>query len=879
MKKVSTLLFSLVILMIGTASLQAQQSFRNPLNGKFDNVATQQASANTTISQRSPQVTFFEEGFESGDFNTNGWVLTDGDGDGNQWIVSNSFTPHSGSYTAGSNSWLSTAGPLTPDNWLATKAIDLSSAAGTVLLDFWVRAQDQVWPNEHYGVFASTSGSTPADFTGANGANLYEETVVISNDAQNNLYVKRTVDLSAYAGGTVYIAFRHFDCSDWFVLDLDDIIVYESNTSDVGITGVVAPSNVENCTLSSEEPVTVTIFNYGGAAQTGFDVSYSLNGESVTETFTETIAPASSANFTFAQNAQFGALGYFQMDFNVSLDGDIDPSNNDFTYNISNTDAEIVIDVTTDSNGGQAWELLSSTGEVIATHSSYQWNITETTKVCVIGDDCYRFNWYGGASNQVAVYYNGELINDNTATGDYTLYSVGGSCLPVNAIFMYHNIQDYAVVGDASFGGTFLNTGSEDLTSFDVQYTVNGVASNVETITGVNTPQGQTYDFVHPTPYNFASIGEYNIDIAITNLNGSFTPEDNVLSTVVNVLSYKPTTRILGEEATGTWCGWCTRGHVYMELMEVTYPDTWVGIAVHNADPMVISNYDQGIGTFIAGYPSGLVNRYNFGGAYDVDPSLFEVAYGLLINRVVPAEITIQNVEFDAGSREVQYTVNANFAGDVAKAFNMNAIILENDVTGTSTGYDQVNYYSGGASGPMGGYEDLGNPVPASQMVYQNVARALIGGWNGMSGIISNPTSDGTDYSYTFNYTVPAGEDTDNLILVGYVSDATTGEIINVNKVSLKTAVTVKEIKSLVDFNVYPNPSSDQFNIELNFDGKQQVSIYVTDNMGRLVNTLEENTTVDYYSNKLDMSAYGTGVYFLNVRSATGINVMKMVKL
>ena len=115
--------------------------------------------------------------------------------------------------------------------------------------------------------------------------------------------------------------------------------------------------------------------------------------------------------------------------------------------------------------------------------------------------------------------------------------------------------------------------------------------------------------------------------------------------------------------------------------------------------------------------------------------------------------------------------------------------------------------------------------------------------------------------------------------MVGYVSDATTGEIINVNKVSLKTAVTVKEIKSLVDFNVYPNPSSDQFNIELNFDGKQQVSIYVTDNMGRLVNTLEENTTVDYYSNKLDMSAYGTGVYFLNVRSATGINVMKMVKL
>ena len=243
-----------------------------------------------------------------------------------------------------------------------------------------------------------------------------------------------------------------------------------------------------------------------------------------------------------------------------------------------------------------------------------------------------------------------------------------------------------------------------------------------------------------------------------------------------------------------------------MELMEQTYPDTWVGVAVHNGDPMVVTNYDQAIGAFISGYPSGLVNRYSFGGSYDVDPSLFEENYGLLINQVVPADVSISAAEFDPNTRQLQFKVNATFAGEIAKDFNVNAIIIENEVTGTTTGYDQVNYYAGGASGPMGGYEDLPATVLAKDMVYQNVARALMSGWDGTSGIVANPTAEGGNYHYTYNYTVPAGENTDHLVIIGVVSDAVSGQVINVNKVDMNTAVTVKDVESLVDFSVYPNP-------------------------------------------------------------------------
>lgn len=872
MNKVSTFLSALILMMIIWVPGQSQQIYRSAGNGPQVDYKVNPIEKSD---QRGPLVTFFEEDFESGDFNTNGWTLTDVDGDGNNWYLPTGFTPHTGSLAAGSHSWLSGV-ILSPDNWMSA-LVDLSDASGTVLMDFWVRAQDQVWPSEHYGVYASTAGETPDDFLGADGALLYEETVVAGTDDANNLYVKRTIDLSAYAGDLAFIAFRHFDSSDWFAVNIDDILVYESSTVDLGITGVVAPSNQTTCALDGEQDVSVTIFNYGGAPQTGFEVSYTLNGVTVTETVDQVVNPASSIDYNFAQTANFGGLGYYVMDFNVNAEGDIDESNNDFSHNVSNTDANVEVVVASDANSGQSWELISSTGDVIASHGAYQWNITESTNVCVIADDCYQFNWYGGVTNTVSVYYNGELVNMSEATGDFTLYAVGEACAPIAVVYQGHLIQDYGVLGDQSFSGYFLNIGTDPVTSIDVQYSVNGMMSDVETLSGLNVPQGETYIFTHPTPYNFTETGEYDITLSLSNVNGEVTPDPNTFSHTFNILEYAPTTRILGEEATGTWCGFCVRGHVFMDYMDANYPDTWIGVAVHNADPMVVTAYDEGIGAFISGYPSGLVNRYNFGAGYDVDPSDFEMAHNLLINRVVPADVTISAASFNEETRNLTFKVNAIFAGTINKDFNINAIIMENDVRGTTSDWDQVNYYSGGGFGEMGGYENLPDPVPAADMVYQNVARAILGGWYGVTGVIRNVNTEGT-YSYTFSYTVPSDVNVDNLFIVGVVSDTESGEIVNASKVSFDYALQLDEVKSIVDFNVFPNPSASEFNIELNLEQSEKMSIYVSDFMGRVVQELVNEQEIIQYHESISLDV-NPGVYFVNVKTATGISVQKIVKL
>ncbi|HRS54737.1 MAG TPA: GEVED domain-containing protein, partial [Bacteroidales bacterium] len=79
-------------------------------------------------------------------------------------------------------------------------------------------------------------------------------------------------------------------------------------TDDIGVTSITAPTS--SATLTNAENISVVITNFASNAQTGFPISYSINGQiPVTETFTGTLAPLSSTNFTFSTTADFSNPG------------------------------------------------------------------------------------------------------------------------------------------------------------------------------------------------------------------------------------------------------------------------------------------------------------------------------------------------------------------------------------------------------------------------------------------------------------------------------------------------------------------------------------------------------------------------------------------
>ena len=123
----------------------------------------------------------------------------------------------SGSYANGTNQ------VLYPDNYLVSPQVTVVNGS---TFSFWACAQDACYPADHFGVAISTTGTNASDFT-----TLQEWTMTAKgsrNDgprgtrAQGSWY-QYTVDLSNYAGQQVYIAIRHFNCSDQFILNVDDV--------------------------------------------------------------------------------------------------------------------------------------------------------------------------------------------------------------------------------------------------------------------------------------------------------------------------------------------------------------------------------------------------------------------------------------------------------------------------------------------------------------------------------------------------------------------------------------------------------------------------------------------------------------------------------
>ncbi|MBL0045722.1 MAG: T9SS type A sorting domain-containing protein [Flavobacteriales bacterium] len=76
---------------------------------------------------------------------------------------------------------------------------------------------------------------------------------------------------------------------------------------DIGVVSIDTP--VDGA-LTNAEQVTVTVFNYGLAAASGFDVSYRVDGGAViTEPFVGILDPATAAQYTFSTTSDLSTLG------------------------------------------------------------------------------------------------------------------------------------------------------------------------------------------------------------------------------------------------------------------------------------------------------------------------------------------------------------------------------------------------------------------------------------------------------------------------------------------------------------------------------------------------------------------------------------------
>lgn len=157
------------------------------------------------------------------------WTFVDADGDGYTWdpeVFSTSQQSHSGSGCVSSASYINGPGALSPDNWLISPQIYLPHGNGFTM-SWYVGALDQNYYAEHYGVYISTTGTNPSDFT-----------LLQQYDLTSVNWTLQTINLDSYAGQHVYIAFRHFDITDMYWMKIDDFTITMQQPSTYNVSFV-----------------------------------------------------------------------------------------------------------------------------------------------------------------------------------------------------------------------------------------------------------------------------------------------------------------------------------------------------------------------------------------------------------------------------------------------------------------------------------------------------------------------------------------------------------------------------------------------------------------------------------------------------------------
>ncbi len=186
----------------------------NPLDYQIV-VGTPEPAANGTV-------VALEEGFEGGTFPPDGWVNYSL-GDANSWEQTSAYV-HSGSYSAYHNDFFGDN-----DNWFVTPQLSLGDGA---LLHFFDYTNYASW-YVYSGIWVSTGSADPNDGD-------YVE--LMEFDDGTSSWTERSIDLSAYAGSDVHIAFVYQGdfAHEWYI---DDVLVsYEeqpwlSVASDSGTMG------------------------------------------------------------------------------------------------------------------------------------------------------------------------------------------------------------------------------------------------------------------------------------------------------------------------------------------------------------------------------------------------------------------------------------------------------------------------------------------------------------------------------------------------------------------------------------------------------------------------------------------------------------------
>lgn len=327
-------------------------------------------------------------------------------------------------------------------------------------------------------------------------------------------------------------------------------------------------------------------------------------------------------------------------------------------------------------------------------------------------------------------------------TSNSTVITVSPSPVPVSAITLSGNKTTVGTGENVIF--TSLGNNGANLSPQSTVY-FNGVAQ-----TGFNLVMN--------------TVGTIDVYSTYTNANNETFTSNTIQVTVVSVINFNK--KVLIEDFTGTWCGWCPRVSYGIEQVNAQTNDAVV-VALHKSgnDPYIINTSPYNVSS----YPTAHLNRTTEW-AYPEPENVSQVV-GLTSGTNPRLGLALSPT---LNGSTLSVDVNVKFG------YNFNNMKLVVYVLESGLVYPQTNYTS---------YYGGGSSIP--NFVHNHILRSVL--TNVLGDAITGNTNSGDVYNRNISVALPSNiTDSNNISIVAFVVD-NSGKAINVRMAHIGDTQTFEE--------------------------------------------------------------------------------------
>lgn len=267
--------------------------------------------------------------------------------------------------------------------------------------------------------------------------------------------------------------------------------------------------------------------------------------------------------------------------------------------------------------------------------------------------------------------------------------------------------------------------------------------------------------------------GSHEISSTLLKVNGVDVTDVAALNGSFSVSDLGFTRRVVVEEGTGTWCGWCPRGIVMMEYFKEHYP-TWIRIAVHSGDEMYTNTYARMINRYFSSFPTAIANREKSVTVAGDMGSYYTGIADYFGKEDAPVRV---DLEASCADGNVNIITTTEASADYSQPLQLSFVLVEDGVGP----YYQTNNYSG-TSDSMDGWEGKADPA---ETIYDDVAR-LLDGYPGIENSVPDQLVKGEKYKFERSISLTRnGNDVisgSEFKVVALLVNPNTGYIVNANE-------------------------------------------------------------------------------------------------